>query len=88
VGEAREVMDRLTDAAVKGDSEALKSLTLRTRSLRRPTRARSPGATRSPPTWASSARRFRMPRGRTSTSTRPATRRSTRDTSLGRTPAQ
>ena len=26
MGEAREVMDRLTDAAVKGDSEALKSI--------------------------------------------------------------
>ena len=26
MGEAREVMDRLTDAAVKGDSEALKAL--------------------------------------------------------------
>jgi len=37
VGEAREVMDRVTDAILRGDWEALKGFTLRTRSLRRPT---------------------------------------------------
>ena len=37
MGEAREVMDRVTDAILRGDWEALKGFTLRTRSLRRPT---------------------------------------------------
>src|SRR6188472_2061912 len=84
VGEAREVMDRVTDAILRGDLEALKGgFTLRTRSLRRPTRARSPGATTSPPTWPSSAQRFRSLHGRSGPSTRAATRQSTKEPSLG-----
>ena len=53
MGEAREVEDRITDAILKGDSEALKALYAQDAVAETQTRARSPGATRSPPTWPS-----------------------------------
>ena len=88
VGEAREVMDRVTDAILKGDSEALKALYAQDAVAETPDQGTITGRDQIAAYLGEFARRFRITRGRSGTSTRPATRRSTRDTSLGRTPAQ
>ena len=88
MGEAREVMDRVTDAILKGDSEALKALYAQDAVAETPDQGTISGRDQIAAYLGSSARRFRIMRGRSGTSTRPATRRSTRDTSLGPTPAQ
>ncbi len=50
MGEAREVMDRVTDAVMKGDSEALKALYAPDAVAETPDQGTIAGGTRSPPT--------------------------------------
>ena len=88
MGEAREVMDRLTDAAVKGDSEALKALYAQDAVAETPDQGTITGRDQIAAYLGEFAAAFPDARGRSGTSTRPATPRSTRDISSGRIPAR
>ena len=78
VGEAREVQDRLTDAAVKGDSEALKALYAEDAVAETPDQGTITGRDQIAAYLGEFSAAFPSPSWRTGTSTRPATRRSSR----------
>ena len=84
MGEAREVMDRVTDAAVKGDSEALKALYAQDAVAEAPDQGTITGRDQIAAYFCEFVAAFPDNASEERYKPRPATPRSTRDISSGR----